>query len=86
METAPCPECTYEITLPNPREGQRLACPNCGAELEVISSRPLELDWTYTEPEDDLSTLDLEDDEWDEDWEDDELDEAEEEDEDWEEL
>ncbi len=66
METAPCPECSYEITLPSPREGQRIACPNCGADLEVISARPLELDWSYTEPEDDWETLDLDDEDWDE--------------------
>jgi lysine biosynthesis protein LysW len=86
METAPCPECSHEITLPKPREGQRVACPNCGADLEVINSHPLELDWAYSEPEDDLATLALDDDDdWDDDW-DDELDDIEEEDEDWEEL
>jgi len=59
METAPCPECNHEIALPRPREGQRLPCPNCGAELEVISSEPLELDWAYTDPDDDLEAGEL---------------------------
>ena len=87
METAPCPECNYEITLPKPHAGQRIACPNCGADLEVINSRPLELDWAYTEPEDDWETLDLDDEDWDEDWDEDELGGTEEEkDEDWEKL
>ena len=87
METVPCPECSYEITLPRPREGQRIACPNCGADLEVISARPLELDWAYTEPEDDWETLDLDDGDWEERWgdEDEEVEAVEEEDEDWEE-
>jgi hypothetical protein len=27
--------------------GQKLTCPHCDAELEVISLNPLELDWAY---------------------------------------
>jgi len=84
METAPCPECNYEISLPNPRAGQRISCPNCGADLEVITGHPLELDWVYTEPDDDWETLD---DDWDEDWDDDRPGGAgEDKDEDWEAL
>lgn len=84
METAPCPDCNFEIELLNPRQGQRLACPNCGADLEVINRRPLELDLTYAEPDDDLDILGLDEDEWDDDWENDEMNRVEEHDEDWE--
>jgi lysine biosynthesis protein LysW len=51
MAVAYCPECGNSIGLSaRPREGQRLICTECGARLEVISLRPLELDWAYDEP------------------------------------
>jgi lysine biosynthesis protein LysW len=51
MAVAFCPECGQGIQLgAQPHEGQRVACSECGAELEVISVRPLELDWVYDEP------------------------------------
>ncbi|WP_333691727.1 lysine biosynthesis protein LysW, partial [Chloroflexus sp.] len=38
---AECPECAAEITLPaNTLENEIIACPDCGAELEVISLNP----------------------------------------------
>jgi len=33
--------------------GQRVICPNCQADLEVVETVPLELDWYYEEPSDD---------------------------------
>ena len=54
MAVAFCPECETGIKLGNtPREGQQVTCPECGAELEVISLKPLELDWAYEESEED---------------------------------
>jgi len=43
-----CPDCDEKIVLQSPpRLRQKLTCPHCDAELEVISVDPLELDWVY---------------------------------------
>jgi len=48
MTTAFCPECEHSLNLgAQLYEGQRIICPECGARLEVISLKPLELDWVY---------------------------------------
>ncbi len=41
-----CPECEAAIDLEEDdvEEGQRMDCPECGAELEVVNTNPLELD------------------------------------------
>jgi alpha-aminoadipate carrier protein LysW len=42
--TMNCPECDATLTLSNDLvEGEIVPCPDCGAELEVISVEPLEL-------------------------------------------
>jgi hypothetical protein len=41
--------------------GQEVACPHCDAELEVIETDPVELDWIY---EDDVDEDDDDDDDW----------------------
>ena len=43
---AHCPECEASIDLEpdDVEEGQRMDCPECGAELEVVNTNPLELD------------------------------------------
>jgi len=47
-----CPECEAAIDVENDiEEGQRLECPDCGAELEVVNTNPLELDVVSTEEE-----------------------------------
>lgn len=44
-ESADCPECITAIRFKKtPTKGQRLKCRHCGAELTVISIRPLLLD------------------------------------------
>ena len=44
-ESADCPECITAIRFKKtPIKGQRLKCRHCGAELTVISVRPLLLD------------------------------------------
>lgn len=72
MAVAFCPECGEGIRLGSqPHEGQRVTCAECSASLEVISVRPLELDWAYDEPIEDLEEWDMEwdfDEEWEEDW------------------
>lgn len=43
-----CPDCDGKIVLdPQVRVGHKLICPNCDAELEVISIDPPEVDWAY---------------------------------------
>jgi hypothetical protein len=47
-----CLDCGAAIGLdPNTKAGQRLTCRHCSAELEVINSAPLELDWAYDGPD-----------------------------------
>ena len=59
-----CPDCGKTIRLRAPvRMSQEVACPHCDAELEVIETDPVELDWIY---EDDVD--DDDDDEDDKDW------------------
>lgn len=78
MALATCAECDEEIEVSDrARLGQRVVCSNCGAQLEVVSTNPLELDPGYDdddgwEDDDDLDALD--DDDFDDDWDDDELD------------
>ncbi|MBZ5513847.1 MAG: lysine biosynthesis protein LysW [Acidobacteriia bacterium] len=50
---ASCPECEATIDLEDEdvEEGQLLDCPECGAELEVVNTNPLELDVVATEEE-----------------------------------
>ncbi|MGH9395323.1 MAG: hypothetical protein ACRD18_00515 [Terriglobia bacterium] len=40
-----CPECDAAIDIEDDEveEGQTLDCPECGAELEVVSTNPVEL-------------------------------------------
>ena len=53
MISAFCPDCDEEMTFnPHPRLGQKVICPHCDVELEVISVDPLELDWAYDWSED----------------------------------
>ena len=41
-----CPECdaTIDIEEDQLEEGQTIECPECGAELEVVSTEPVEFD------------------------------------------
>ena len=83
MAIAFCPDCEEPIHLNvRPRVGQRINCRSCGAELEVIETSPLELDWAYDGPVDDWEDGDDEDDVWDDDdWDGDEDDGGDEDDE-----
>jgi alpha-aminoadipate carrier protein LysW len=47
-----CPECETVIDVGDDiEEGQRVDCPECGAELEVVNTNPLELNIVSTEEE-----------------------------------
>ena len=51
--TTECPDCGERIALQLPvRRGDLVNCPNCDAELEVIGTDPVELDWVYEESDD----------------------------------
>lgn len=43
---ATCPECDAAIDIEEEEleEGQTVDCPECGAELEVVGTNPVELD------------------------------------------
>ena len=67
-ETAPkravadCPDCGERITIKGPIVlGRKIVCPHCDAELEIVETDPIELDWAFEESED-------EDEEEEEDW------------------
>ena len=48
----PCPDCEYEISFDAaPNHGDKVTCPECWADLRVVSVDPLELEWA-TEIED----------------------------------
>ena len=74
---AHCPECEGLIELDSDEveEGELVSCPECGVDLEVISSNPVELrlaededleDDEDEEGEEDLLDEDDEDDDYDE--------------------
>jgi alpha-aminoadipate carrier protein LysW len=47
-----CPECEAALDVEdNVEEGQRLDCPECGAELEVVNTNPLEIEVVSTTEE-----------------------------------
>lgn len=58
---ATCPDCGQKIRMQGAiRMGQEVVCPNCDAELEVIETDPVELDWIY----DEYDGEDEDDDDW----------------------
>jgi alpha-aminoadipate carrier protein LysW len=56
---AHCPECEAVIDMEEDEveEGQTLDCPECGAELEIVNTNPIELN-VVTEEEDEEEELD----------------------------
>jgi lysine biosynthesis protein LysW len=45
---AACPGCGDRLALTGQvKLFQRVVCPNCGAELEVVETEPVELEWAY---------------------------------------
>ena len=45
MPKTSCPACDATISVDNPRDGAMLKCPDCGEELEIISTDPFEVDF-----------------------------------------
>lgn len=66
-----CPECDNPIGYEEDEleEGDLISCDECGAELRVVGTDPLELEVADEEDEEDEDLLDVdEDEEEDEDW------------------
>ncbi len=53
-DTAPsCPECEAEIPLePEVLQGEIVVCPDCGVDLEVMNTAPIQLELAPMEEED----------------------------------
>lgn len=72
---ARCPECNARIEIPaEVAQFERVYCLGCGAELEVLSLRPLELEAVFDFDDDDDVIEELElgrDPDWDDDDDDD---------------
>lgn len=51
-KTANCPECEAVIALTDVEKGEIVQCPDCGAELEVVSVAPVTLELAPEEEED----------------------------------
>ena len=86
MAIAFCPDCEEPVRVATPKLGQRVTCPSCGGELEIVEVSPLQLDWAYDDPSEDWEE-DEETDDWDDDeddWDDDEDDWDDDEEESWE--
>jgi len=49
---ATCPECDASISMTKPIKGEIITCPDCGAELELVSEKPLTLALAPKEEED----------------------------------
>lgn len=65
MPSVKCPMCGANVTVAsNAKEGDLVYCDACDAELEVVSVKPLELDWPlddYEEYDDDYDDDDDDD-------------------------
>lgn len=43
-----CLDCEQIITLEyKPKTGERVVCPGCEAEMEIVGTDPVQLDWAY---------------------------------------
>jgi alpha-aminoadipate carrier protein LysW len=47
-----CPECRTAIDIEEDgEEGERIDCPECGAELQIVNTNPVELEVVSNEDE-----------------------------------
>lgn len=60
-----CPECDAMIDIDEDlvEEGQTVECPECGAELEVVSTDPVELDILSRGEDDENGNAEIDDEE-----------------------
>lgn len=84
---ATCPECDADIEIDefDAEKGDQVTCAECGQNLVVTGTDPIELDFASEEDEEDEDDEDLDDDDLDGEDGDEDEDEEDEEDEDWEE-
>ena len=48
MASTYCPDCDGRTEFnPHAVVGQKVTCPHCDSDFEVINVEPLELDWAY---------------------------------------
>ena len=52
MPRAYCPGCDAMISMENPENGAMIICRECRQELEIISTRPFEVDFPLDYGED----------------------------------
>ena len=54
---AHCPECeaVVEIDTDDVEEGELVSCPECGVDLEVVNTNPIELDLAEEEDEEEMA-------------------------------
>ena len=52
MPRAYCPSCNAMISVKNPENGAMIVCRECRQELEIISTRPFEVDFPLDYGED----------------------------------
>lgn len=74
MADAKCPMCGATVDVSETRKlGDIVFCDQCDAELEIVSLKPIELDWPLDnyEGDDDGEWDDDDDDDWDDDDDDD---------------
>ena len=84
MATATCPECDAEVEVDEVDAdiGDEVSCPECGQNLVVSGTEPIELDFADDDEEEDDDESDDDDDDLDDD---EDLEDDEEQEEDWEE-
>jgi alpha-aminoadipate carrier protein LysW len=60
-----CPECDAMIDIDEDllEEGQTIECPECGTELEVVSTEPVELDILGRDEDEEEEDVDIDDEE-----------------------
>jgi lysine biosynthesis protein LysW len=57
-----CPDCEEKINMTGEIVwGQKVVCPHCGVDLEVINVDPVELDWVFEDSDYDYPDDDEED-------------------------
>ena len=46
MAETQCSNCDATIRVDEPRAGEMIVCPECGVELEIVATDPLEVDFS----------------------------------------
>lgn len=66
MPNTKCPMCGANVSVAsNAKEGDMVYCDACDAELEVVNTKPLELDWPLDDFDEDDYEYEYESDDYD---------------------